>query len=279
MKEISKKSHSLLQNNMPENSLFESKITHITNDYSLHWHNHIRIGIVMNGEGIHIHNGISTPLKRGNVYILRITDYHELHTNTHIQILNLLLTEQALPEELLLILNSVTNNIETYMEEKDLDTLLNYAKLCEDENKRSEVNRDYIKNLIESIFIFILRLCNLEKSPKNKLIHSFNTALIYMQNHFRDDISLNILAEAAHYTPSHFSNVFHREMGCTYSEYLNELRIKYAKQLLTTTGLKAMDVCFQSGFNTYYNFFKTFKKHTSLTPDEYRKQKMMDKGI
>ena len=68
------------------------------------------------------------------------------------------------------------------------------------------------------------------------------------------------------------ARVFSQETGQTFKEYLTELRIKRAKELLRTTTLKAFEIGYQVGYNDPHYFSHVFHKNTGLTPMEFRLQ-------
>ena len=71
---------------------------------------------------------------------------------------------------------------------------------------------------------------------------------------------------------SHFSLVFSQETGQTFKEYLTELRIQKAKELLRSTPERATDIAYQVGYNDPHYFSAAFKKKTGLSPTEYRQK-------
>jgi two-component system, response regulator YesN len=90
--------------------------------------------------------------------------------------------------------------------------------------------------------------------------------------HMDPDMALNGVAAQVNLSPCHFSAVFSQETGQTFKEYLTEIRIKRAKELLRTTTLKAFEICYQVGYNDPHYFSHVFRKHTGLTPIEFRLQ-------
>ena len=133
--------------------------------------------------------------------------------------------------------------------------------------------------LLDCIFILLLRNISAESKPiKRQNTDQLNIAVNYLHNHFRENPNLNTIAEIAHYSPTHFSHVFHKKIGRSYNDYLNDLKISYAKQLLTTTNLKIIDVGYQSGFNSYNNFYSTFKSYMGISPADYKKKKSSANG-
>jgi two-component system, response regulator YesN len=95
----------------------------------------------------------------------------------------------------------------------------------------------------------------------------------YIERHYANpDLSLNDVAAQVNLSPSHFSVVFSHETGETFTEYLTNIRIEKAKELLRTTPLKSFEISFQIGYNDPHYFSYVFKKHTSLSPRKFRLQ-------
>ncbi len=86
------------------------------------------------------------------------------------------------------------------------------------------------------------------------------------------DMSLNEVAAQVNLSPSHFSVVFGQETSKTFKEYLTEIRIKRAKELLRTTTLKSSEIAYQIGYTDPHYFSYVFRKNTGLTPTEFRLQ-------
>ena len=68
-----------------------------------------------------------------------------------------------------------------------------------------------------------------------------------------------------------FCNYFKRSTKKTYIDFLNEVRVGYACNLLMDTKKPVIDICYESGYNTMANFHKQFLKIKKLTPLQYRK--------
>jgi len=95
----------------------------------------------------------------------------------------------------------------------------------------------------------------------------------YIDHHYMDsNLSLNEVAEYVYHSPSHFSAVFSQGTCQTFKEYLTEIRIKKAKELLRTTNLKSSEISFQIGYSDSHYFSYVFRKNTGLTPTEFRLQ-------
>ncbi|HBA84430.1 MAG TPA: hypothetical protein DCZ95_10085 [Verrucomicrobia bacterium] len=84
--------------------------------------------------------------------------------------------------------------------------------------------------------------------------------------------SVSLIARAARMTPNHFSTLFRRHMGKTFMEFLIEKRIEMAKKQLSNLTLGIHEVAVQSGFPDANYFARVFKKHTGMTPREWREK-------
>lgn len=95
----------------------------------------------------------------------------------------------------------------------------------------------------------------------------------YIDQHYIDaDLSLNEVAGQVNLSPSHFSTVFSQETGQTFKEYLTEVRIRHAKELLRSTTLRSSEISYQIGYSDPHYFSYVFRKQTGLSPKEYRQQ-------
>ncbi len=93
----------------------------------------------------------------------------------------------------------------------------------------------------------------------------------YMQENHHRPLTLEDVAAVAGFNPTYFSTVFKKVTGENFLEYLSELRMKEAKELLCDGHLHIEDIAEKVGYADTKYFVKLFKKSTGLTPQEYRK--------
>ena len=117
----------------------------------------------------------------------------------------------------------------------------------------------------------MLQLLPRESAVSGGQTDPIQTALLYLQMHFRENPGLPRLAEIAHYSASHFSTTFHKRIGMTYTQYLNVLKTEYAEKLLLSTDMKVTDISYESGFASHATFLRLFRQKTGVSPSEYRK--------
>ncbi len=98
-----------------------------------------------------------------------------------------------------------------------------------------------------------------------------NQIFEYTIKHFTEPIALSTVAGIAAMSVSAFCRFFKRNTKKTYVEFVNELRIGRACQLLLRTDKTVLDICYDCGFNTVANFNKQFLKVKKMKPSVYRK--------
>lgn len=108
------------------------------------------------------------------------------------------------------------------------------------------------------------------KSP-NAFRHPIQEAIRYINDNYSQDIPLERGAQAAKMAPAYFSHLFKKETGQTFIDYLHEVRIERAMELMRSEDGTVTQICFRVGFRHLSHFIRTFKKRTGLTPSDYKK--------
>jgi AraC-like DNA-binding protein len=94
----------------------------------------------------------------------------------------------------------------------------------------------------------------------------------YIIKNFKDQMTLESIAKVANMTPSAFCRFFKQRTGRSFIEFVAQVRVNYACQLLQERRLKIAQVCYESGYNNISNFNRQFKGFMRLTPLAYRNQ-------
>lgn len=94
--------------------------------------------------------------------------------------------------------------------------------------------------------------------------------LAYIENNVRT-ATLAEVAKKFHFHPNYLSALIKKQTGCSYSDWLTNYRIFYAKNYLEQTNLSIQQIIEEVGYSDKTFFFKRFKEHVDMTPGEYRK--------
>ena len=141
---------------------------------------------------------------------------------------------------------------------KNFERMLNFLKLM-----------DIIGNSSTNIQLASKNYLNTRFKTGNKRIIAIHE---YLMNNYLDEVELKRLAALVNMAEGSLCRFFKMNMGMTIFEYLNQIKIGFACNLLMDNDLSILDVCIDSGFNNLSHFNKQFKKTNGMPPSEYRKQ-------
>lgn len=134
----------------------------------------------------------------------------------------------------------------------------------------STSKKEIVASLFESMKEMIIS--RTDKHQPDRRIEKVKSEIL--QNFRNPDFSLTECLKTHGYCADHMRRIFTEAVGISPVEYLTELRIKTAKQLLENPSISSntiSNICELSGYNDIGYFSKIFKKKTGLSPSEYRK--------
>ena len=105
------------------------------------------------------------------------------------------------------------------------------------------------------------------KKPQNILIDEITQ---YISQHYDQSINIEKLAHRFGLSSQYLRTIFHRETNMSPIQFITEIRIKNAKELLTTSDMKIEFIAEKIGFANQYYFSRCFKQHTGMTPGSWR---------
>lgn len=177
----------------------------------------------------------------------------------------------------------------------DINELLKKSELglCFKGDSTEEIGREmeamlHMKEFDRSIALLRLlhRLAGMEYSVlssygfsnvlNEEKVKRMNKVFKYITINYKENITLESIAEIAHMTPQAFCKYFKERTHKTFIEFVNEVRIGHACKLLFEDNYNILQICYESGFNNLSNFNRQFKKITGMSPIEYRKKVLSD---
>ena len=105
--------------------------------------------------------------------------------------------------------------------------------------------------------------------PESSTDRLANQVKKYIEDHFQEELSLDILADKMEISPKYLSRIFKQSIGVNLSEYLMYIRIENAKKMLLAD-MSMKDVMEKIGMNNRTTFTRAFKRLEGITPNEYR---------
>lgn len=137
--------------------------------------------------------------------------------------------------------------------------------LCLNINSIEELKR-YLSYIFEKIIFFR------DENKNNKYGKIIEEAKCFINKEYMNStLSLNLVAYNINVSPNHFSAIFKNGTGETFIDYLTNIRIKKAKELLNSSPMKTYEIGEHVGYNDSHYFSYIFKKVAGLTPSEYKK--------
>ncbi|MGD6876075.1 helix-turn-helix transcriptional regulator [Bacillus infantis] len=116
--------------------------------------------------------------------------------------------------------------------------------------------------------VIISTQSNTEQGFKN-----ISDKIVYIiQSEFDQEISLDIIADRLHYNPNYLSNVFKKEYGENFVDYLMNYRLQMAQMWLKETDMTIKEIAEKLQYRNSQNFIRFFKKKLGKTPGDYRKE-------
>lgn len=94
--------------------------------------------------------------------------------------------------------------------------------------------------------------------------------MTYINNHYREELSLEDVARFAGFSRYYFSRSFKRQTGYSFKDYLCQKRLQVAMDLLIRTNRSMRDVAIESGFGSVATFNRVFREKKGCTPTQYR---------
>ncbi len=127
-----------------------------------------------------------------------------------------------------------------------------------------------LSTLLKQILLYVLRS---NGTPKNtaKSHHITKQAIAYIQDHYNEPITNSHIAQVLGYNPTYLGRIFKKNTGISLHDYIIDLRITAAADVLKNTSLPTGEICRLIGIDDIYHFSKLFKQRIGQTPTQYRK--------
>ena len=113
---------------------------------------------------------------------------------------------------------------------------------------------------------------DIRKMAENSDSRTFLRAREYIEQHYAENLTLNILAEEIHMNPYYFSVFFKKNAGENFKTYVNRVRLEHAMSLMLTTDKKTFEIAVETGFRDARAFSDAFQKQYGETPNSFRKR-------
>ena len=252
------------------------------NQRELHFHNDIEILMVLKGS-VYIDDGTKRYLLcRDDIFIINRNELHSLTRSSESNLLMVIQFNSNFCKKYYPKINRIKFS-QKHIENKNSAEYWNILKqgmldiiTCQTEKKEgyaiemmSVLNHMLFGMVNHDAFI---ELNEKTAASENRNMKRLSNIIEYVQENFMNQISLKDIAQKSNSNMYYLSHFIKSNLGISFREYLNRLRLERSEQLLIYTNLKPLDICMECGFSDYKYLKKAFAAEFGCTPDEYRKK-------
>lgn len=254
-----------------------------SNNYTKHWHTATEIIMPVDNHYTVTVNQVDYHLNVGDILVIPSGEMHELlapDTGSRLiflfdfssisklkgfsSILPLLvqplyISPQTAPQIYEVEYDLLLQMRNEYFSNNTLRELVIYAHLI---NFFVHIGRNHLDIKVNSPYI--------RSDKRHEYMETFNQVLDYIDNHYMDELSLEIIANKAGFSKYYFTRLFKQYTDTTFYDYLSYKRIRVAEDLLSRPEMSITEIALQAGFSSISTFNRIFKKLKNCSPTEYR---------
>ncbi len=159
-------------------------------------------------------------------------------------------------------INTIRSTLMNQTENKSMNLTSLYPMIesCDNIMDLNDILKEAARKAAESV--------NTYNNKNMKLL--LKSAVEYLESHYNEPVTLNDVAEKLYVSTYYLSRMFKKELNKNFVDYLNEIRINHAKELLLDVRYKTYEVADAIGISDPHYFSKLFKKYVGITPTEYK---------
>lgn len=238
-----------------------------------HGHQHFMLTMITRGKGIQSLNGKDIPFAENHLFLLSPADFHHniVQDGESFDYYRLCFSYELLESRLsgLIPLDALPLHLILQGNNAQLVEQILIQLTEESENGADRTgHKEYLQTLVEQLLILIMR--QIPPTAVSQPGTPINRALGYLHAHFHEPIGVGDAAAVAGYTPNYFNSCFREQVGMPFGEYLRQMRLNYAENLLRSSAISVSEVAFEAGFGSLSHFSRSFRKKHGCSPLEYR---------
>lgn len=252
--------------------------TSYNNTFSTHLHKQAELIVTLEGELSLTVNHAPYHLTKGDCALVFPNQLHSLSTQENSRILLIIfdihfchsyrkLLQDYLPMSNVISLSSLTHH--------SLTATNGLLQLTEDFPRGTTIPKPvlllaegYLTLFLADFFTHI----SLQSKEISEDLELEQKLLIYLDSHYTEDLSLELLAREFGVSRFVLSRLFTEKLQTSFPNYVNSKRLELASELLTTTNLSVTEIALEAGFGSSRSFFREFGQTFGVTPGEYRRR-------
>lgn len=245
-----------------------------------HWHKELEISCLFEGEVEFYHGGVGHIVKGRGINIANPKEMHyaiprKMPHKTQREAVGITaLIDDSFLRCLIPDLDDISFVIQSKKTEDELAEKMDrvYELYCQGESVESKVR---VFAAVCELIAILIEKCKINKTvvpiKEQKYRERMERIIEYLNEHYREKLSQQELAEKFHFSREYFSKFFKRQTGITFKQYIMRYRLEKAKDELLRTDHSILDIALDNGFSSETQFISGFKGIYGLTPLRYRK--------
>jgi AraC-like DNA-binding protein/mannose-6-phosphate isomerase-like protein (cupin superfamily) len=238
----------------------------------VHWHDFYELVFVTSGSAVHVVNGVSQTVEPGDAFLLTPTDFHEIRADGQrpLECYNIVVDPQVAERQLDDLLPSRTTWPPAFVSGFD-EAEPDFRRLWEESRAALPGSAALMESVLKCILVELLRRRDPADAAREQdhltgARAEIRRAVLYVDRHFREPLTLAEVAGQAHLSPNYFSERFRQSTGTPFQEYLQQRRLRFARSLLVSTNLGVTEVCHAAGFNSPSYFGRAYRRFYDEAP-------------
>jgi AraC-like DNA-binding protein len=242
----------------------------------VHWHDFYELVHVTSGRAVHRLNGTAGELLPGSTFLLTPADFHEIATESDesLSYFNVVVDAGLIEGRLDDPLPSGLERTAWILPGAD-DLAPDFHRLWDESALDRPGALGMMEAILQCILIELARRCaggagqaGPGRSPREQT--DVKKAVLFVDRHFREPLSLAGVAAQVHLSPNYFSERFREFTGTSFQTYLQQRRLAFAQSLLASTDLGVTEVCHAAGFNSLSHFGRAYRSRYGESPTAFR---------
>lgn len=266
--------------------MFNVTTSFLSRPISKHRHTQFEISYVLSGAGTYCVGNETYPIEAGDVFIFSSNEFHYI-TEVSCAPIKLLTVHfepcylfgssfDSLSSHCINLCFTHSDNFKNRIPAANAVFLQNtLLQIKQELSTQAPESSLLVKSYLNIFLVELIRnhdFVGQSRSFKRKNVHAIRNTVDYINLHLADPIALSDIAKAVHISPSYLSSLFKDFFQVSLWNYIISKRIERAMLLLMDKDNQytILEIALQCGFNNTTNFNRAFRKHTGLTPSEYR---------
>ncbi len=242
----------------------------------LHWHKNFELCELLDSPCDFLVDGQSIEAKKGDIITIREKDVHGFFVNQDTSLRIIQFSPQIFLNTKLKI-----KPLKKHITAEEIDSVpmlrqnINHLfGVLENEGWKFEIkDNPFFAMVCESVYLLLMRHFSIdeEKAPVRTGREAFFETVEFVNNHYTEDININIIAEHMLMSRNRVVRMFETHAGKSLKEYIDMLRVDHANRMINN-GSNVTEAAIASGFQCIRTFNNVYKTYMGVTPSEYMRQ-------